>query len=105
MGGKLAVEELSALKSLWLLLRDEKQLLGRKDGSEVLLALAAQSRKGRPFLHEGPHHGKFSMWLGNPAGNRLALARHGQSLRARAELSHACPVTDLAGKGCRYRDL
>lgn len=79
--------------------------MGGKDGSKVLLAVAVQSRKGRPFLRAGPHHGKFSMCLDIAAGNRLALARGGQNLRARAELSHACPVTDLAGKGCKYRDL
>lgn len=64
---KLALEELSVLKNFWLLQRDEKQL-GGKDGSEVLLAVAVQSRKGRPFLRVGPHHGKFSMLLDIAAG-------------------------------------
>lgn len=48
---KLALEELSAQKNFWLLFRAEKQLSGRKDGSKVLLALAMQRRKGRPYSH------------------------------------------------------
>lgn len=48
---KLSPAELSAQKSFWLLFRAEKQLSGEKDGSKVLLVLATQSRKGRPYLH------------------------------------------------------
>lgn len=94
VGVKLPLEELplSAQKSFWLLFRAGKQLWGWKDGSKVLLALAAQRRKGIPRWGS-PRYGKFAMWPASLLGNRLALGRNGQSIRTKAELSHSCSVT------------
>lgn len=49
--------------------------------------------------------GKFAMWLASLLGNRLTSARGSQHVRARAEFSHPCSVTDEGGKGSRYRSL
>lgn len=45
------------------------------------------------------------MWLASLLGNGLTLARGSRHVRARAEFSHPCSVTDEGGKGCRYRSL